>query len=347
MRHNSTLLVLLALLVGCADPNPEPLDLKPLIAHAESTYSDTALTYLRAVFDTLETHHVYGETYDWEELWLATLEVSEGATTTAQTHDAIRFAVADLNDPHAGFGIDPDSVSSVHADSSAAGGVVELLPMTSRMIAEEIAYVDVPRIGWPVGAIAHAYAQNLQDVIGRLSEQQPCGWIVDVRRNTGGNMWPMIAGAGPLLGEGEVGYFVDRYGDRLPWTYRDGTASVDTISTRAGSEPVRIANTPPVAVLTSSRTASAAEALVVAFRGRPDTRAFGRPTAGAATSPEYFEFGGGAWLSLSTHYFADRTGTVYRSAIEPDVYVEADMWDDHAAAESTAAGWLLETGPCR
>jgi len=31
------------------------------------------------------------------------------------------------------------------------------------------------------------------------------GWIVDLRGNGGGNMWPMLAGVGPVLGEGVVG----------------------------------------------------------------------------------------------------------------------------------------------
>jgi C-terminal processing protease CtpA/Prc len=28
------------------------------------------------------------------------------------------------------------------------------------------------------------------------------GWIVDLRNNGGGNMWPMLTGIGSILGEG-------------------------------------------------------------------------------------------------------------------------------------------------
>ena len=33
-----------------------------------------------------------------------------------------------------------------------------------------------------------------------------------LRGNGGGNMWPMIAGVGPLLGEGPLGYFIGPIG---------------------------------------------------------------------------------------------------------------------------------------
>lgn len=346
MRHLSTPVLLLALLVGCNDEVPPPIDLEPLIAQAEATYSDAALTYLRAAFDTIETHHVYGDAYDWEELWLATLETGEGATTVDETHDALRFALADLNDPHTGFGIYPDSLSSSDPDGSASDRTVEMPPMTAKLIDDKIGYVEIPRFGWPVGDVADAYATNLQDLIRRLDVQRPCGWVVDVRRNTGGNMWPMIAGAGPLIGEGEVGAFVDRDGGRMVWTYRDGTAAVDTLSVSVSGEPVGMPDAPPVAVLTSSRTGSAAEAVVVAFRGLPNVQTFGKPTAGATTSPGYFDFEEGMWMRFSVLYYADRRGTIYRGPIEPDVPVETDMWDDHAAAESTAVEWLLDTAAC-
>ena len=34
--------------------------------------------------------------------------------------------------------------------------------------------------------------------------------MIDLRPNTGDNCWPMLAGIGPLLGEGVCGYFTDR-----------------------------------------------------------------------------------------------------------------------------------------
>ena len=49
------------------------------------------------------------------------------------------------------------------------------------------------------------YAAKVQNVIAELALKNPRGWIVDLRGNGGGNMWAMLAGVGPILGEGEPG----------------------------------------------------------------------------------------------------------------------------------------------
>jgi len=41
-----------------------------------------------------------------------------------------------------------------------------------------------------------------------LQEMNPAGWIIDLRGNSGGNMYPMLAGLSSLLGEGVLGYDV-------------------------------------------------------------------------------------------------------------------------------------------
>jgi Peptidase family S41 len=83
---------------------------------------------------------------------------------------------------------------------------MDLLP-TGRQIARRIGALELPAI---VGSTeqVQGYAASAQHMIRELDELGIDGWIVDLRRNTGGNMWPMLAGAGPILGEGELGAFV-------------------------------------------------------------------------------------------------------------------------------------------
>src|SRR4051812_15802719 len=50
--------------------------------------------------------------------------------------------------------------------------------------------------------------RRIQQQIKELETHAPCGWIVDIRGNRGGSMWPMLAGVGPILGEGLVGEFI-------------------------------------------------------------------------------------------------------------------------------------------
>ena len=91
-------------------------------------------------------------------------------------------------------------------------------------------------------------------------------------------------GIGPLLGEGEVGGFTSG-GDLNPWSYRDGKAAVAGQTAAQAKTPYRTkAPQPYVAVLTSRQTASSGEAIVVAFRGRANTRFFGAATRGLPTA---------------------------------------------------------------
>jgi carboxyl-terminal processing protease len=74
--------------------------------------------------------------------------------------------------------------------------------------------------------------------------------------------------------------------------------------------------------LTGMKTASAGEAIVVAFRGRPDTRSFGLYTAGVPTGNEGFTLSDGAVIALTVGVNADRTGQTYDDRIYPDEWVD-------------------------
>lgn len=93
----------------------------------------------------------------------------------------------------------------------------------------------LPDLGLPRGLQRDAerrHAQRLQDALWQQDDGSRCGWIVDLAENTGGNMWPMLLGVGPLLrgrvdGPDVVGHFFD--GATLqPWRYREGAVWVAT-----------------------------------------------------------------------------------------------------------------------
>jgi hypothetical protein len=69
------------------------------------------------------------------------------------------------------------------------------------------------------------FATRIHEIIDQLHKKHPCGWIIDLRGNVGGNMWPMLAGAGPLLGGIDVGFF-DSGTSKETWFYRCGVAGV-------------------------------------------------------------------------------------------------------------------------
>jgi hypothetical protein len=81
-----------------------------------------------------------------------------------------------------------------------------------------------------------------------------------------------------------------------------------------------------IAVLTDIGIFGPGEALVIAFRGRPDTRSFGTPTCGLSTAVAQITLSRGGTLGVVASVMADRTMKRYGAAVEPDEIVsDADQ----------------------
>lgn len=169
-------------------------------------------------------------------------------------------------------------------------------------------------------------------------------------------MWPMLAGIGPLLGDSVVGQFgAGPEADR--WYYKQGVSGI--LSADGSLEPITSVTVdpvatrdplPPVAVLMDSRTASSGEAMVVAFRRRPETRFFGQPSSGFATINRGLRLPDGTNMVVTTGYYVDRAGTQYEEQLFPDsvVPLAPGSWPFATdRASTTAMEWLGTQPACR
>ena len=135
----------------------------------------------------------------------------------------------------------------------------------------------------------------------------------------GGNMWPMLVGVGPVLGEDTLGYLIDANQTKTAWRYEKGKALLngDTQAETAHYYTLKAAN-PVVAVLTDTLTASSGEAVAVAFKARKHTKSFGAGTCGVSTSRNRFYLSDGSVLLLTTAVFADRRLVRYGHSLAPN-----------------------------
>jgi carboxyl-terminal processing protease len=205
----------------------------------------------------------------------------------------------------------------------------------------EIGYLDLPAVT-SNKELSKTYATTVQQLIREMDQPSIRGWVIDLRRNTGGNMWPMVAGVGPILGDGECGSFISPEGKKTSWGYSDG--SVNEWAKALISEPYSLKRPlAPTAVLTSRLTCSSGEFTTLAFRGRPETRSFGEPTAGLPTANRGKKLRDGAMLNLTVALGADRTGSVYDGPIIPDQPCESN-WSlfqtEHDPVLLAALDWL-------
>jgi C-terminal processing protease CtpA/Prc len=210
-----------------------------------------------------------------------------------------------------------------------------------------IGYLALPGNG--SNSMLGQYASYAQQVIRQIDQQGTCGWIVDLRDNGGGNSWPMLAGVGPILGEGLAGFFL-RDGQTIPWGYRSGAAWLGDEVIQRVAQPYELRRPdPPVAILTNRYTVSAAEATEIAFGGRPATRRFGQPTAGAPNAPIRTQLSDGAVLQVAHTKEADRTGHVYDGPIAPDQLIAVDqqlVGTDRDPTVLAASAWLRSQPGC-
>lgn len=225
----------------------------------------------------------------------------------------IRMALLLLDDHHS-FYRSPDST---YIYSPSLGPCTDPMPPAVE-VTDDIGYVKVGSFSGR-GPAETAFAQRIQDAVRAADHGNLAGWIVDLRDNGGGNMWPMIAGLGPILGEGAAGAFVDPDGGITWWGYQDTAAIYNGSPLVSVTPPYRLLRADPrVAVLTNCGIKSSGEAAVIAFRARRNARSFGTATYGLSTANEEFALTGGGTLVLCVSTMADRTGRTYGTAVAPD-----------------------------
>lgn len=272
--------------------------------------------YLEVALPIIGERALHARLVDWETIAEQAREQARNASDTAGTYPAIRSALRALGDGHS-FLMTSSAVERWYGD-------VPEPSMAPRLeINGRIACVSIGAFVSGNSDVCARYAVQLQREIASVL-REVMGWIVDLRANTGGNMWPMLCGLGPILGDGEHGAFFMADASRLSWGYRSGRGYVGDVNVLAIDPVHRLTPRKPIAVLIGPETRSSGEAIAVAFRGLPDTRFFGAPSAGLSTCNEDIALSDGARLFLTTGVYVDRAGRQYPSGVSPDVYCGED-----------------------
>lgn len=144
--------------------------------------------------------------------------------------------------------------------------------------------------------------------------------------------------------------FVDADGKKFVWSVKDGAPYLDGKPQAGGARPSPGPEQAAGRRADRPATASAGEAVVVAFRGRPATRFFGEQTRGVPTGNDAYRLSDGAMLILTEVKDADRTGRTYDEAIRPDEEVIKDprpVARHQDAVLDAAQNWLNKQAACR
>ena len=299
--------------------------------------SDEARNYLNEVLDIMEKNSINRYEINWADFRKKVFKTVPEAQTIDDTYPGIKKALTLLGDHHSFF-MRPNG--SRFWGSYSGTGTYQKEEIWTPAIPNDVGYVTVSthNLQFPNEALSKAFANEIQNQIKRQDHLRLKGWIVDLRNNGGGNMYPMLAGIGPILGEGVAGYFITPDRREISWGFQNGNAvyNNDPLKLLSDSYKLLVSN-PKVAVLLNFAIASSGEAIAVSFIGRENTKSFGSATYGLTTGNQGFRLSDNAILYLTTVYFADRNKKTYGGGpINPDVISSS------ATIINDALAWIRE-----
>ena len=287
----------------------------PLTANAQST--DSVRHLLDTVITIMRKEALHRNEVNWDSL--------QKEVYQKELAPAVRLLFTGLKDGHGGliykgvrYGMawQAPAISPAMMAQLRAQGPPKL---KVSVLSGAYGYILIPPFNGGSQADNDRFAQDIRDSICKLGSLKLKGWIIDLRMDLGGNMWPMLAGLGPLIGDGKVGSFVQSQN----WYIKNGNAYLDDNRLASATSPCQIRPNSKIAVLIGPLTQSSGEAVAISLAGRKNTRSFGEPTGGYVTANLTHELGR-ATLMVAAFWEADRNGHTYMEKLQPDVPVDAE-----------------------
>lgn len=303
---------------------------------------DSALLLLDDALTLMEKSPLSRLDISWDSLRTAARQQLADAYRSSDAYPVINWCTKQANLDHS-FLMPKTNAAAYSKDTISLKRTPAMRELVGRMRAEisadGVGYLEVPRISTTDPATCSLLADSLQQLISKLAKTGAASWIIDLRNNTGGNCWPMIAGLGPLLGEGVCGYFVKperstsiRYERGIAFHNNAEICRVRNAVTLKAEERKNIV------VLLGPKTSSAGEIVALAFKGMNNVRFMGEATAGFTTGNTTYKMLDGSVLVLSVCREADRHGKLLEGKLQPDDRITPVRNED--AALSAAVMWL-------
>jgi carboxyl-terminal processing protease len=303
----------------------------------------TNIAFVEEFIARAEAFSIRRDSINWPSVRANVKAMLAGTTEIEQTHGAIAYVLQTLGDNHSYVrdvrGRDVLYPRSILCSTAA--------PEPVRGRPDDIGYV---RVGPYTGSILSSqdYTSAVQAAMAAADADSLAGWVVDLRGNTGGNVWPMLTTVWPFV-QGDVVYFVDSDNVQTPVTVQLWRSFVDgEFAAQAHLPYTPRGENHRVAVLTDVSVTAAGEVLAIAFRGRPNTRSFGAATCGLTTALEFHQItphstgnpNDPAYVfALASARLMDRTGVAYGGQVPVDESIS-----DPDSVLAAAYAWL-RAGP--
>ena len=292
------------------------------------TIVDSVKLYLDKSLSIIEQNALNSKDINWKKLRKDVYDKASGAQQYEDILNLYPFIFERINDHHASLKFRSKTYSWNKPLQNESSTAIKLatkryITVRSETIGKEIGYILVPGNSDFRGQHMDSITKSIKKAIATVNNKNIKGWIIDLRVNTGGNMYPMIAGLSDFIGEGKVGGFLTpNYQPDGNWIIKNGTFFVDSVKvTTVKYDGYPIKPNMPIAILISRNTASSGEMTAISTIGRKKSIVIGELSAGYTTSNLGFKLNDYSGLNLAVDYASDRKGKIYPKNIEPDFIV--------------------------
>jgi carboxyl-terminal processing protease len=284
------------------------------------------LEFARQALEAIELNSMYDISPDVRQAYVDSLN---GAREPADVYGSIVNVLTQMGDQHAKF-IPAEIRQAQQTAVVESEGVEKQADKTNLPVLlptpANIGYIRIPAFKKGRDHEEDYITAGLK-IAQAAADNSSCGWVIDLRNNTGGSMWPMLAVLEPWLSQEVVGYMHLPEQSRVAWRVSNASSYLGEELKQAGN--LYEAHVPlavdqqwrdrSIAVLINRNTGSSGEAAAMAFKGQDHVLFIGQKTSGLTTGISQIELQDGSLVRLSIAEFLDRNGQAYPDGLTPDV----------------------------
>lgn len=284
--------------------------------YTQNTDSIRSQNYYREVLDTIEKHSIVSDSIDWIKLrkeveFLTSSHYNDtGSIILKRIFNELRLH----KDYHSFWRSRKRQKELDNRRDSFNYPKLDL-------INGSIGHLTIPSFGRTSELDQYLFIDSALRQIERMDNASLInGWIIDLRNNTGGSMYPMIACVLPLIEEDSLGYFVNKK-EKLSWLSilqnpKRPEQRVKKYKCRKLGQKI--------AVLIDSKTASAAEMTAISLIGKPNLKLLGQSSRGLTTANRRFRLSNGSILVLAVSWCLDSQGKIYYEKLVPEMITKEE-----------------------
>lgn len=313
---------------------------------------------LDSIIAVAKEHSLYTKNVDWESLEKEMKSNLKNDSLTAIIKP-VEFMFSQLGDFHGALYVNGNRYNSFYKSEyhypvnmnvfnriNSIGSEVK-----GEIINEQIAYLKIPHFHTSNKEQISEYTSKIRNTICDLKSKKPIGWIIDLRLNIGGNMYPMLSGLGELFPNLTLGGdSKDGKNYHSNWYIENGNLhmwnSPMTNSTiLCNIDEKNINEEKKVVFLIGRYTSSSGEAVASAFKGQKNTRLIGEITSGWSSTTGWFPISDSVLFSPTVAYFMSKDSTLHTDGIAPDDLIVEELDIDSLLTNSTfrkGIDWINE-----